>query len=68
VTGYVLEDAGALAVLVGLQLFDHTRATITRTSERRVDVGYADLDQVRRDALTRRNSVATDLGDDDGAV
>jgi hypothetical protein len=68
VTAYVLKNARTLTVLVRPQLFDHTRTRVACPSEGRIDIRYAHLDQVRRDATTRRNSIATNLRDHDGAV
>src|SRR3954453_18402670 len=68
VTAGVLEDARTLTVFVRRQLLDHTRTTAAGASEGRIDIGHAHLDQVCRDAPTWRDSIATDLRDDDGAV
>lgn len=66
--GQVTEHTGALTVLVGRRLLEDAGSEVACTRAGRIDVGHADLDQVRDHALGRRHLVATNVSDDDGAV
>src|SRR5580765_4247229 len=64
----ILDEAGALAVLVGLRLLAHLRARLEGPREGRVDVVDAKLDLLRDDAATWRDLVPAHVRDDDRAV
>jgi hypothetical protein len=68
VAAKVLKDARALAVLVGHQFLDNARAAIARAGERRIDVWHSHLEELRNDAVARRNLIATNVGDNNGTV
>jgi hypothetical protein len=68
VAGQILNNARALAVLVRRQLFDDACPVFSRAGECCIDVWHAHLDDVRSHAIAWRNPIATDLGDNHGAV
>ncbi len=65
---YVLKHARAFAVLVARWFIEDARTGITGTGDRSIDVWHAHLDDVGGDASARCDLIATDVGDDDGAV
>src|SRR5436189_4166208 len=68
VAAKVLKDARALAVLVGPQSLDNARTAIARAGERRIDVWHSHLEELRNDAVARRNLIGTNVGDNNGTV
>src|SRR5437764_8879112 len=64
----ILDHARTFAVLVCRRLVDDARTEVTGTGKRRIDVRHAQLDDLRDDTPAWRDLVATDVGDDDGAV
>jgi hypothetical protein len=57
----VLDDAGPLAVLPRRQVLDDAGSSIPSAGECRVDVGDANLDQVRRAGAFRDDAIRADI-------
>ena len=67
-TGKILEQAGALTVLVRRRFREHARAEITGSGKRCIDIGNLDLDEVRHNATAWYDLIGPNIGDDDGAI
>ena len=68
VAAWILEDARALTVLPRRQLLDDPCTCFTRSSERRINVRYAHLDDVCHTAAAWHDPIGTRIGDDDSTV
>jgi hypothetical protein len=64
VAAEILDDAGALSVLVCRQLLDDLSAGLPGPRECRIHVRYTHLDDVGRPAAAWRNSIGTRFGHD----
>ena len=66
--GEVLEQTRTLSVLPCSWFFEHVCAKVTRTPEGRIDVRYADLDEVGDDPRAGRHLIGAHLSDHYGTV
>ena len=64
----VLEQARTLTVFPGSWFFEHASTELARRPEGRIDVRYANLDDVRDDARAGGNLIAVYVGDHYGTV
>ena len=63
-----LEQTRTFAVLPGSRFFEHACARVAGTPEGRIDVRYADLDDVCDDARAGRHLIGAHVGDHYGTV